>query len=182
MLLPCHTDLGRACLGMLGPDDAEPMSWDWVKTRRKKGALNPGISAAGSSLLQQHLLTMCRSLLFVGKSFREQQCEKYNAYNYTDMDGNLLQWVPKYAGVSPRDRCKLFCRARGRSEFKVFEAKVRTLLELRTVGGEDPTCGRTVHTTPSVTFHFPAAGDRWHPVWARDSGHLRPWPVCQGWL
>ncbi|XP_038520238.1 A disintegrin and metalloproteinase with thrombospondin motifs 8 isoform X1 [Canis lupus familiaris] len=59
-----------------------------------------------------------------GKSFREQQCEKYNAYNYTDMDGTLLQWVPKYAGVSPRDRCKLFCRARGRSEFKVFEAKV----------------------------------------------------------
>uniref|UniRef100_A0A3Q2GUI0 ADAM metallopeptidase with thrombospondin type 1 motif 8 n=2 Tax=Equus TaxID=9789 RepID=A0A3Q2GUI0_HORSE len=59
-----------------------------------------------------------------GKSFREQQCEKYNAYNYTDVDGNPLQWVPKYAGVSPRDRCKLFCRARGRSEFKVFEAKV----------------------------------------------------------
>ncbi|XP_020008131.2 A disintegrin and metalloproteinase with thrombospondin motifs 8 [Castor canadensis] len=58
------------------------------------------------------------------KSFREQQCEKYNAYNFTDADGNLLQWVPKYAGVSPRDRCKLFCRARGRSEFKVFEAKV----------------------------------------------------------
>ncbi|KAM4828331.1 A disintegrin and metalloproteinase with thrombospondin motifs 8 [Thomomys bottae] len=59
-----------------------------------------------------------------GKSFREQQCEKYNAYNYTDLDGNPLQWVPKYSGVSPRDRCKLFCRARGRSEFKVFEAKV----------------------------------------------------------
>ncbi|CAK6440348.1 unnamed protein product [Pipistrellus nathusii] len=58
------------------------------------------------------------------KSFREQQCEKYNAYNYTDLDGNPLQWVPKYSGVSPRDRCKLFCRARGRSEFKVFEAKV----------------------------------------------------------
>uniref|UniRef100_A0A8C5K450 ADAM metallopeptidase with thrombospondin type 1 motif 8 n=1 Tax=Jaculus jaculus TaxID=51337 RepID=A0A8C5K450_JACJA len=59
-----------------------------------------------------------------GKSFREQQCEKYNAYNHTDLDGNFLQWVPKYSGVSPRDRCKLFCRARGRSEFKVFEAKV----------------------------------------------------------
>ncbi|XP_036601927.1 A disintegrin and metalloproteinase with thrombospondin motifs 8 [Trichosurus vulpecula] len=59
-----------------------------------------------------------------GKSFREQQCEKYNAYNFTDINGNLLQWVPKYAGVSPRDRCKLFCRARGRSEFKVFETKV----------------------------------------------------------
>ncbi|CAM9825450.1 unnamed protein product [Bubo scandiacus] len=59
-----------------------------------------------------------------GKSFREQQCEKYNSYNFTDLEGNLLEWVPKYAGVSPRDRCKLFCRARGRSEFKVFEAKV----------------------------------------------------------
>ncbi|XP_039941187.1 A disintegrin and metalloproteinase with thrombospondin motifs 8 [Hirundo rustica] len=59
-----------------------------------------------------------------GKSFREQQCEKYNSYNFTDLEGNHLEWVPKYAGVSPRDRCKLFCRARGRSEFKVFEAKV----------------------------------------------------------
>ncbi|KAM6312681.1 A disintegrin and metalloproteinase with thrombospondin motifs 8 [Podargus strigoides] len=59
-----------------------------------------------------------------GKSFREQQCEKYNSYNFTDLEGNRLEWVPKYAGVSPRDRCKLFCRARGRSEFKVFEAKV----------------------------------------------------------
>ncbi|XP_009320879.1 PREDICTED: A disintegrin and metalloproteinase with thrombospondin motifs 8, partial [Pygoscelis adeliae] len=58
------------------------------------------------------------------KSFREQQCEKYNSYNFTDLEGNRLEWVPKYAGVSPRDRCKLFCRARGRSEFKVFEAKV----------------------------------------------------------
>ncbi|RLV98158.1 hypothetical protein DV515_00011083 [Chloebia gouldiae] len=65
-----------------------------------------------------------------GKSFREQQCEKYNSYNFTDLEGNHLEWVPKYAGVSPRDRCKLFCRARGRSEFKVFEAKVR-FLEMR---------------------------------------------------
>lgn len=40
------------------------------------------------------------------------------------MDGNVKQWIPKYAGVSPRDRCKLFCRARGSSEFKVFEPKV----------------------------------------------------------
>ncbi|OXB57354.1 hypothetical protein ASZ78_007676 [Callipepla squamata] len=58
------------------------------------------------------------------KSFREQQCEKYNSYNFTDLEGNRLEWVPKYAGVSPRDRCKLFCRARGRSEFKVFEPRV----------------------------------------------------------
>ncbi|KAK6467893.1 A disintegrin and metalloproteinase with thrombospondin motifs 8-like [Huso huso] len=59
-----------------------------------------------------------------GKSFREEQCEKYNSVSYLDMDGNVKQWIPKYAGVSPRDRCKLFCRARGSSEFKVFEPKV----------------------------------------------------------
>ncbi|XP_043976137.1 A disintegrin and metalloproteinase with thrombospondin motifs 8-like isoform X4 [Gambusia affinis] len=59
-----------------------------------------------------------------GKSFREEQCEKYNSPNYLDYNGNVKQWIPKYAGVSPRDRCKLFCRARGSSEFKVFESKV----------------------------------------------------------
>ncbi|XP_030648795.1 A disintegrin and metalloproteinase with thrombospondin motifs 8 [Chanos chanos] len=59
-----------------------------------------------------------------GKSFREEQCEKYNSDRYLDMHGNVKQWIPKYAGVSPRDRCKLFCRAKGSNEFKVFEAKV----------------------------------------------------------
>ncbi|XP_029428977.1 A disintegrin and metalloproteinase with thrombospondin motifs 8 [Rhinatrema bivittatum] len=59
-----------------------------------------------------------------GQSFRHEQCEKYNSYNYTDLDGKLLEWIPKYSGISPRDRCKLVCRARGRSEFKVFESKV----------------------------------------------------------
>lgn len=59
-----------------------------------------------------------------GKSFREEQCEKYNSPNYLDFNGNVKQWIPKYAGVSPRDRCKLFCRAKGSSEFKVFESKV----------------------------------------------------------
>nr|XP_015807576.2 A disintegrin and metalloproteinase with thrombospondin motifs 8 [Nothobranchius furzeri] len=59
-----------------------------------------------------------------GKSFREEQCDKYNSLIYLDHNGNVKQWIPKYAGVSPRDRCKLFCRARGSSEFKVFESKV----------------------------------------------------------
>lgn len=58
------------------------------------------------------------------KSFREEQCEKYNSPNYLDFNGNVKQWIPKYAGVSPRDRCKLFCRAKGSSEFKVFQSKV----------------------------------------------------------
>ncbi|XP_013922506.1 PREDICTED: A disintegrin and metalloproteinase with thrombospondin motifs 8-like [Thamnophis sirtalis] len=60
----------------------------------------------------------------LGKSFREHQCEKYDRYNFTDLNGNLLEWVPMYAGVSPRDRCKLVCRAKRGNEFKVFETKV----------------------------------------------------------
>ncbi|KAK1787800.1 hypothetical protein P4O66_016285 [Electrophorus voltai] len=59
-----------------------------------------------------------------GKSFREEQCEKYNSNQYLDTRGNIKQWIPKYSGVSPRDRCKLFCRAKHSNEFKVFEAKV----------------------------------------------------------
>ncbi|XP_076867970.1 A disintegrin and metalloproteinase with thrombospondin motifs 8 [Brachyhypopomus gauderio] len=59
-----------------------------------------------------------------GKSFREEQCEKYNSEHYLDSHGNVKQWIPKYTGVSPRDRCKLFCRAKHSNEFKVFEAKV----------------------------------------------------------
>ena len=125
-------------------------------------------------------------ILVLGKSFREQQCEKFNAYNYTDVEGNLLQWVPKYAGVSPRDRCKLFCLARGRSEFRIFEDKVRNLLELRCTGGEEgllaqTTCGLHLCSGP-FRPHFLSAGDRRHPVRTRYSGHLCPWPVCQGWL
>ena len=59
-----------------------------------------------------------------GKSFREQQCEKYNSPHYLDFNGHMKEWIPKYAGVSPRDRCKLFCITRDSSEFKVFQAKV----------------------------------------------------------
>ncbi|XP_056601168.1 A disintegrin and metalloproteinase with thrombospondin motifs 8 [Triplophysa dalaica] len=59
-----------------------------------------------------------------GKSFRDEQCEKYNSERYLDIQGNIKQWIPKYSGVSPRDRCKLVCRAKGSNEFKVFEAKV----------------------------------------------------------
>ncbi|XP_060107206.1 A disintegrin and metalloproteinase with thrombospondin motifs 8 [Heteronotia binoei] len=57
------------------------------------------------------------------KSFREEQCEKYNS-NSTELDGHGQEWVPMYSGVSPRDRCKLFCRAKRGNEFKVFETKV----------------------------------------------------------
>nr|DBA16646.1 TPA: hypothetical protein GDO54_004020 [Pyxicephalus adspersus] len=61
---------------------------------------------------------------FQEKSFREVQCERYNDYNYTDRNGNLIKWIPIYSGVSPRDRCKLMCREHGGNEFKVFQPKV----------------------------------------------------------
>ncbi|XP_077105471.1 A disintegrin and metalloproteinase with thrombospondin motifs 8-like isoform X2 [Ranitomeya variabilis] len=55
------------------------------------------------------------------KSFRDLQCE---IHNFSDRHGNLKVWLPKYSGVSPRDRCKLMCQERGGSEFKVFQSKV----------------------------------------------------------
>lgn len=125
------------------------------------------------------VLLPCHSLLFSGKSFREQQCEKYNAYNHTDLDGNFLQWVPKYSGVSPRDRCKLFCRARGRSEFKVFEAKVRISWIQTGMGAQvhfiTPACRLFLCATCPI---FPFPGDRRHSVWAGYSVYLCPRAMC----
>uniref|UniRef100_A0A670YPS4 ADAM metallopeptidase with thrombospondin type 1 motif 8 n=1 Tax=Pseudonaja textilis TaxID=8673 RepID=A0A670YPS4_PSETE len=55
-------------------------------------------------------------------TFRSEKGDQ--KYNFTDLNGNFLEWVPMYAGVSPRDRCKLVCRAKRGNEFKVFETKV----------------------------------------------------------
>lgn len=38
--------------------------------------------------------------------------------------GEGVEWVPKYAGVSPKDRCKLVCRAKGTGYFFVLKSKV----------------------------------------------------------
>lgn len=39
--------------------------------------------------------------------------------------GEGVEWVPKYAGISPKDRCKLVCRAKGTGYFFVLKSKVR---------------------------------------------------------
>lgn len=39
-----------------------------------------------------------------------------------------MEWVPKYAGVSPKDRCKLICQAKGIGYFFVLQPKVMTFL------------------------------------------------------
>lgn len=41
--------------------------------------------------------------------------------------GEGVEWVPKYAGVSPKDRCKLMCRAKGTGYFFVLKSKVRVV-------------------------------------------------------
>ncbi|RXM98653.1 A disintegrin and metalloproteinase with thrombospondin motifs 15 [Acipenser ruthenus] len=60
-----------------------------------------------------------------GKSFREEQCEAFNGYSLnTNRLTPSVVWVPKYSGVSPKDKCKLICRANGTGYFYVLAPKV----------------------------------------------------------
>lgn len=60
------------------------------------------------------------------KSFREEQCEEFNGLNLnTNRLGPSVVWVPKYSGISPKDKCKLICRANGTGYFYVLAPKVQ---------------------------------------------------------
>ncbi|XP_013875060.1 A disintegrin and metalloproteinase with thrombospondin motifs 15 [Austrofundulus limnaeus] len=60
-----------------------------------------------------------------GKSFREEQCEAFNGLNLnTNRLGTTVVWVPKYSGISLKDKCKLICRANGTGYFYVLAPKV----------------------------------------------------------
>ncbi|OWK60123.1 A disintegrin and metalloproteinase with thrombospondin motifs 1 [Lonchura striata] len=60
-----------------------------------------------------------------GKTFREEQCEKHNEFSKSAFgSGPAVEWTPKFAGVSPKDRCKLVCRAKGTGYFFVLQPKV----------------------------------------------------------
>uniref|UniRef100_A0AAQ4PG65 Peptidase M12B domain-containing protein n=1 Tax=Gasterosteus aculeatus aculeatus TaxID=481459 RepID=A0AAQ4PG65_GASAC len=60
-----------------------------------------------------------------GKSFREEQCEAFNGLSLnTNRLGSTVAWVPKYSGISPKDKCKLICRANGTGYFYVLAPKV----------------------------------------------------------
>ncbi|XP_036299531.1 A disintegrin and metalloproteinase with thrombospondin motifs 1 [Pipistrellus kuhlii] len=60
-----------------------------------------------------------------GKTFREEQCEAHNEFSKASFgSGPAVEWTPKYAGVSPKDRCKLICQARGIGYFFVLQPKV----------------------------------------------------------
>lgn len=62
-----------------------------------------------------------------GLSFREEQCLAHNdmSAQVSLGSGEGVEWVPKYAGISPKDRCKLVCRAKGTGYFFVLKSKVR---------------------------------------------------------
>ncbi|MBZ3871099.1 A disintegrin and metalloproteinase with thrombospondin motifs 1 [Sciurus carolinensis] len=59
-----------------------------------------------------------------GKTFREEQCEAHNEFSKAFGSGPVVEWTPKYAGVSPKDRCKLICQAKGIGYFFVLQPKV----------------------------------------------------------
>ncbi|XP_067849450.1 A disintegrin and metalloproteinase with thrombospondin motifs 1 [Heptranchias perlo] len=61
-----------------------------------------------------------------GKTFREEQCEVHNDFSKSTAFGGMpaVEWIPKYAGVSPKDRCKLICRAKGTGYYFVLQPKV----------------------------------------------------------
>ncbi|XP_032888273.1 A disintegrin and metalloproteinase with thrombospondin motifs 1 isoform X1 [Amblyraja radiata] len=61
-----------------------------------------------------------------GITYREEQCEAHNDFSKSTAFGGMpaVEWIPKYAGVSPRDRCKLICRAKGTGYYFVLQPKV----------------------------------------------------------
>ncbi|XP_030648275.1 A disintegrin and metalloproteinase with thrombospondin motifs 15a [Chanos chanos] len=60
-----------------------------------------------------------------GKTYREEQCEAFNGFSLnTNRLTSSVVWVPKYSGVSPKDQCKLICRANGTGYFYVLAPKV----------------------------------------------------------
>ncbi|GAA6077633.1 A disintegrin and metalloproteinase with thrombospondin motifs 1 [Tachysurus ichikawai] len=61
-----------------------------------------------------------------GLTFREEQCLAHNdiSSHVTFGSSEGVEWVPKYAGVSPKDRCKLVCRAKGTGYFFILKPKV----------------------------------------------------------
>lgn len=100
-----------------------------------------------------------------GKSFREEQCEAFNGYNHSTNRLTLaVAWVPKYSGVSPRDKCKLICRANGTGYFYVLAPKVSEPGAECQVGTRS--CGSIWLRCPSLLSPPPvgAAGGGWYTM------------------
>ncbi|XP_057686077.1 A disintegrin and metalloproteinase with thrombospondin motifs 5 [Corythoichthys intestinalis] len=81
------------------------------------------------------------------KSFRQEQCEVRNGPQ-TDPKGvkTFVEWVPKYAGVLPKDVCKLTCRAKGTGYYVVFSHRVIDGTECRPYSSSVCVKGKCVRT------------------------------------
>ncbi|KAH0616617.1 hypothetical protein JD844_027870 [Phrynosoma platyrhinos] len=60
------------------------------------------------------------------KDFREQQCSEFDGKHF-NINGltSTVRWLPKYSGISMKDRCKLFCRVSGTTSY--FQLKDRVV-------------------------------------------------------
>uniref|UniRef100_A0A8C6PZU4 ADAM metallopeptidase with thrombospondin type 1 motif 5 n=1 Tax=Nothobranchius furzeri TaxID=105023 RepID=A0A8C6PZU4_NOTFU len=83
----------------------------------------------------------------LSKSFRQEQCEVRNGPQ-TDPKGvkTFVEWVPKYAGVLPKDVCKLTCRAKGTGYYVVFSQRVADGTECRPHSSSVCVKGKCVRT------------------------------------
>ncbi|XP_037618002.1 A disintegrin and metalloproteinase with thrombospondin motifs 5 [Sebastes umbrosus] len=81
------------------------------------------------------------------KSFRQEQCEVRNGPQ-TDPKGvkTFVEWVPKYAGVLPKDVCKLTCRAKGTGYYVVFSHRVVDGTECRPYSSSVCVKGKCIRT------------------------------------
>ncbi|XP_067298395.1 A disintegrin and metalloproteinase with thrombospondin motifs 5 [Pseudorasbora parva] len=89
-------------------------------------------------------VTPCPS---ASKSFRQEQCEVRNGPQ-TDPKGvkTFVEWVPKFAGVLPKDMCKLTCRAKGTGYYVVFAQRVVDGTECRPYSSSVCVKGKCVRT------------------------------------
>ncbi|KAF7689686.1 A disintegrin and metalloproteinase with thrombospondin motifs 5 isoform X1 [Silurus meridionalis] len=81
------------------------------------------------------------------KNFRQEQCAARNGPQ-TDPKGvkTFVEWVPKYAGVLPKDVCKLTCRAKGTGYYVVFSQRVIDGTECRPYSSSVCVKGKCVRT------------------------------------
>ncbi|XP_060047729.1 A disintegrin and metalloproteinase with thrombospondin motifs 20 isoform X2 [Erinaceus europaeus] len=59
------------------------------------------------------------------QDFREKQCSDFDGkhFNINGLSPNV-RWLPKYSGIAIKDRCKLYCRVAGTTNFYQLKDKV----------------------------------------------------------
>ncbi|KYO47658.1 A disintegrin and metalloproteinase with thrombospondin motifs 4 [Alligator mississippiensis] len=57
--------------------------------------------------------------------FREQQCSDFDGKHF-NINGltSAVRWLPKYSGISMKDRCKLYCRVSGTTSYYQLKDRV----------------------------------------------------------